>query len=98
MTFGKNSRVFLGSFLLLIISYLIYFIRYPMWQFFTSAEPILAVLILSYFVVLAVALILVKKDMKKSISSVFKLHGYGMILVGWIKLLFSYFFEVYDVY
>jgi membrane protease YdiL (CAAX protease family) len=58
-----------------------------MWQFFASIEPIFAVLILSYFVVLIVALILIKKDMRKTISSVFKLHGYSMVLVGLVLAL-----------
>jgi membrane protease YdiL (CAAX protease family) len=82
MSFEKGWRVFLGSFLLLIISYLVYSVRYPIWQFFTSIEPIFIVLILSYSIVLAVALVLIKKDVKKSLHEVFKFRGYRMILAG----------------
>ena len=91
MSLEKGWRVFLGSFLLLIISYLVYFIRYPMWQFFTSIEPIFAFLILSYFIVLVVALVLIKKDMKKQFHEVFKFRGYRMILAG---LAFAILFQV----
>jgi membrane protease YdiL (CAAX protease family) len=73
-------RVFLGSFLLLVISYSIYFIRYPVWSW--TLEPIFAVLILSYFVVLVTALILLKKDLKKSLSSFFSFHSSRLVLVG----------------
>jgi len=82
MTIEKGWRVFLGSFVLLIVSYLIYFVRYPMWQSFVSVEIINALSILSYFIILAVALLLLKKDSKKSLSSVFKYKGSTMILVG----------------
>ena len=82
MTIEKGWRVFLGSFVLLIVSYLIYFVRYPMWQSFVSVEIINALSILSYFIILAVALFLLKKDSKKSLSSVFKYKGSTMILVG----------------
>ena len=78
----KGWRVFLGSFIILIISYSIYFIRYPMWQFFTSVESIFLILILSYFAVLIVALFLLKRDSKKSLSNVFKCSSYSMVLVG----------------
>ena len=70
MSLGKGWRAFLGSFLLLMISYLFYFVRYPMWQFFTSIEPIFAVLILSYSIILIVALVLIKRDMKESLQKV----------------------------
>ncbi len=82
MSLGKGWRAFFGSFLLLMISYLLYLVRYPMWQFFTSIEPIFAVLILSYSIILVVALVLIKKDMKESLQEVFKFRGYRMILTG----------------
>jgi len=82
MTSENGLRVFLGSLFLLIISYLVYFARYPMWQFFTSVEPIFVMLILSYFVVLVVALFLLKKDSKKSLSGVFMNSSGSTILVG----------------
>ena len=78
----KGWRVFLGSFILLFVSYLIYFVRYPMWQSFVPVEIINALLILSYFIVFVVALFLLKKDSKKPLSSVFKNKGSVMILVG----------------
>ena len=78
----KGWRVFLGSFIILIVSFFIYFIRYPIWQFLTTVEPIIVMMVLSYFVVLIVALFLLKKDSKKSLSEVFKSSGSSMILVG----------------
>ncbi len=88
MTAEKGWRVFLGSFIILIISFFIYFIRYPIWQFLTTVEPIIAMMILSYFVVLIVALFLLKKDSKKSLSEVFKNNSSSMILVGVFFALF----------
>jgi membrane protease YdiL (CAAX protease family) len=75
-------RVFLGPFALLILSYLIYFVRYPVWQSFVSAEVINAVLILSYSIVLVAALFLLKEDSKKSLASVFENKGSLFIFVG----------------
>jgi membrane protease YdiL (CAAX protease family) len=73
-------RVFLGPLLILILSYVIYSVRYPIWSW--AVEPIFAALILSYFVVLVAALALLKKDMRKSLSSVFSFHGLRLVLVG----------------
>lgn len=84
MASSNGLRVFLGSFLLLIISYLVYFARYPMWQFFTSVEPMFVILISSYIVVLVVALFLLKKDSKKSLSEVFTNNSSSTILIGMI--------------
>jgi len=58
----------------------IYFVHYPIWSW--TVEPIFAVLILSYFVVLVTALAFLKKDMKKSLSNVFSFHGLRLVLVG----------------
>ena len=80
MASQKAWRVFLGSFLLLVTSYAIYFVRYPIWGW--SVEPIFAVLILSYLVILVLALILIKKDLKKSLSSFFGFHGSQLVVVG----------------
>jgi membrane protease YdiL (CAAX protease family) len=82
MSFEKSWRVFLGSFILLIVSYLIYFIRYPMWKSFVSVEVISVLLMLSYLIVLLIALFLLKKDSKKSLSSVFRNKGNLFILIG----------------
>jgi len=68
----NGRRVLLGPFIILVISFFIYFIRYPMWQYFTAIEPIFGMLIISYLTVLIVSLFLLKKDSKKSLSSVFK--------------------------
>jgi len=82
MPIEKNWRVFLGSFVLLIVSYLIYFVRYPMWQSFVSVEVISVLSVLSYFIVLLIALFLLKRDSKKSLSSVFENKGSLFILIG----------------
>ena len=84
MNSSRGWRVFLGSFILLIISYLIYFVRYPMWNFFSAIEPIFVFSFLSYFVVFIIALILLKKDSGKSLSSVFKKKDSFMILMGFV--------------
>ena len=81
MSHEKGWRVFLGSFILLIVSYLIYFVRYPMWNS-SFVEPIFAISFLSYFAVFLLALLLLKKDSKKSLSGVFRNKGNLMILIG----------------
>jgi membrane protease YdiL (CAAX protease family) len=58
----------------------IYFVRYPIWGW--AVEPIFVVLILSYLVVLIFALVFLKKDMKKTLSSVFRFHGLRLVLIG----------------
>ena len=78
----KTWRVFLGSFILLIVSYTIYFVRYPMWQSFVSVELISLLLMLSYFIILLVACFFLKKDSKKVLSNVFKHKGPRFILAG----------------
>jgi hypothetical protein len=78
----KSSRVFLGSFILLFISYLIYFVRYPMWQSLVSVEIISILSMISYLIVFLIALFLLKKDSKKLLSSVFKNKGSLFILIG----------------
>lgn len=82
MNSEREWRVFLGSLILLVVSYLIYFVRYPMWQSFVSVEAICAISILSYFIVLVVALFLLKKDSKKSLLEVFRNKGSIAIVVG----------------
>jgi len=79
----KNGlRVLLGPFIILIISFFIYFIRYPLWQYFTAIEPIFVMLISSYLIVLVVAIFLLKQDSKKSLSNVFYNCNIRMILIG----------------
>lgn len=82
MNSSSAWRVFLGSFILLITSYIIYFVRYPMWNFFSNIEPIFVFSFLSYFVVFVTALILLKKDSRKSLSNLFKNKSSLMILMG----------------
>ncbi len=67
---------------MLFVSYVIYFVRYPMWSSFSFVEPIFVLSFLSYFIVFTVALILLKKDSRKSLSSVFKKKDNSMILMG----------------
>ena len=80
MNSRRGWRVFLGPLLLLVVSYVIYFVRYPIWGW--TLEPIFAVLILSYLVILVLALVLLKKDLKKSLSTVFRFHGLQLVLIG----------------
>jgi membrane protease YdiL (CAAX protease family) len=82
MSSEKAWRVLFGSFLLLLLSYLIYFLRYPMWQFFSTLEPIFVVIFLSYFIIFTVALLLLRKDSKKKLSDVFKNNSDLMIMSG----------------
>ena len=82
MNSEKVWRVLLGSVLLLLLSYLIYFIRYPMWQFFSTLEPIFAIMLLSYFIIFSVALLLLRKDSRKSLSDVFKINSNLVLLSG----------------
>lgn len=78
----RSYRSFLSVFVLLAVSFLIYFVRYPMWEFFSFIEPIFALEFLSYFIVFVVALLLLKKDSRNSLSSVFRNKGSFMVLMG----------------
>ena len=82
MSSEKAWRVLFGSVLLLLLSYLIYFLRYPMWQFFSTLEPIFAIMFLSYFIIFIVAVLLLRKDSKRNLSDVFKNNSNLMILSG----------------
>ncbi len=82
MNSEKAWRVLLGSVLLLLLSYLIYFIRYPIWQFFSTLEPIFAIMFLSYFIIFSAALLLLRKDSRKNLSDVFKNNNSLMLLSG----------------
>ncbi|MBS7632802.1 CPBP family intramembrane metalloprotease [Candidatus Bathyarchaeota archaeon] len=75
-------RVSLGAILLLVVSYMIYLLRYPLWWIFTSVEQVFVMLIASYSVVLFLALFLLRKDSKKSLSSIFKAVNRRMVLFG----------------
>lgn len=78
----RRYRSFLGALILLAVSFLIYFVRYPMWEFFAFMEPIFALEFLSYFIIFMVALLALKKDSRKSLSSVFRNKGSFMVLMG----------------
>lgn len=82
LVFRSGWRVFLGAILLLVVSYLVYLLRYPLWWLFTYVEQLFVMLIASYSVVLIFALFLLKKDSKKSLSTVFKNGSISMIIVG----------------
>jgi membrane protease YdiL (CAAX protease family) len=82
MNSEKAWRVLFGSILLLLVSYLIYFIRYPMWQFFSTLEPIFAVMFLSYFIIFVIALVLLRNDSRKKLLDVFQNRSTSMILAG----------------
>lgn len=82
MSSENGWKVFLGAILLLVISYSIYLLRYPLWWAFTSVEQIFIMLIVSYSIVLILALFLLKRDSKKSLSTVFKNSNISMIIIG----------------
>ena len=82
MASESGWRVFLGTLVLLVFSYVIYQLRYPLWFSLKYVESIFVMLILSYFAVFILALFLLKKDSKKSLSKVFKTKSHKMILVG----------------
>ena len=82
MSIESRLRVFLGPFILLVVSYLIYLLRYPLWYSLKFVESIFVMLILSYLIVLMLALFLLKKDSKKSLSNVFTARSHLMVLVG----------------
>ena len=80
----------MGPFILLILIYLVWFVRYPAWRWFESVEPLFLMLILSYFVVLLFSIFFLKKDAKKSLSRVFKMRNYRMVLIG---IVFAFLFQ-----
>jgi membrane protease YdiL (CAAX protease family) len=78
----SDWRVFFGSLLLLFVSYVIYQLRYPLWYSLKYVESIFVMLTLSYFAVFILALLLLKKDSKKSLASVFKASGHSTVFAG----------------
>jgi len=77
----KDLRIFLGPLLLLIFSYVIYQFRYPLWFSLKHVESIFLMLILSYLAVFILALFLLKKDSKKSLSKMFGVKNHKMVIV-----------------
>ena len=86
----SSWKTILDPTVLLFVSYLICLICYPLWTFFKSAEPVFVMMILSYFAVLPLALFLLKKDSKRSLSTVFKMISHSTVLVGIILALLYY--------
>lgn len=87
MSSESGWRTLLGPFTLLIIVFLMYFVRYPMWRCFVYVEPLFLMLISSYFVVLLLSLFFLKKDSKRSLAEVFRINSRTGILVGIISAL-----------
>ena len=83
MSSEKNWKIFLGPILLLVVSFLIYLLRYPLWWAIIFVEQIFVMLILSYGAVLILALFLLKYDSKSSLI-LFKKTRYVWVLVGLI--------------
>jgi membrane protease YdiL (CAAX protease family) len=91
LTSENNWKVFLGPFLLLILIYFVWLVRYPMWHLSDFIEPVFLMLISSYSAVLLFSIFFLKKDAKKPLSQVFKIHGYATPLIG---IGFSFLFQV----
>jgi membrane protease YdiL (CAAX protease family) len=72
--------VFLGVIFLLLLSFTIYFVRYPIWSW--TVEPIMVALILSYAAVLTTALALLKLDLKRRLHEVLAFHDWQIMLLG----------------
>ena len=75
-------REVLCPFLLLVLVYLVWFMRNPMWGLFEFVEPLFLMLILSHLVVLVLSLFFLKKDAGRSLSEVFRVGSYGVISVA----------------
>lgn len=91
MTSEARLRVLIGPCFLLVLIYLIWFVRYPIWQLFSFIEPIFLLLIVSYFIVLIFSLLFLRSDAKKSSSQVFKIHSFAMPLFG---VIFAFLFQI----
>ena len=91
MALKNGLRVFIGSLLLLAISYVIYVVRYPMWSITSPVELPYIGMFLTYFAVFAVALVLIKKDMKAKLTDIFKFKDARIVLLG---LLLAVLFQV----
>ncbi|MHA2314343.1 MAG: CPBP family intramembrane glutamic endopeptidase [Candidatus Hermodarchaeia archaeon] len=83
MSSEKAWRVILGPILLLVVTLLIYLLRYPMWWTVPFVEQIFVMLILSYGAVLILALFLLRYDSKSPLAF-FKKTRYTLVLVGLI--------------
>lgn len=90
MVTKSRIKAFTGPVLLLIVTYIIYFLRYPLWTFFTSVEPIFLMLTASYAVTFLLALCLIKKDSKQSLKTVFKPKNSKNVTFTMLLVLFYY--------
>jgi len=91
MTSKNGLRTLSCPIFLLILIYLVWFARYPIWQLFENIEPLFLVLILSYSAVLLLSMLFLKKEAKKEVfSEVVKLHSYNVIMVG---IVFAFLFQ-----
>jgi len=90
VTLKNGLRALLYPFLLLILIYSVWYLRYPLWQWFEFVEPIFLMLVLSYLVVLLFSIFFLKKEAKRSLSEVFKVRSRGTILLG---VIFAFLFQ-----
>ncbi|MFX1562399.1 MAG: lysostaphin resistance A-like protein [Promethearchaeota archaeon] len=81
-TSSSDWRVFLGPLVLICLIYAVWILRYPFWWFFTAVEPIFLMLIISYAIVLLLAMMFLKKDAQKTLSVVFKWTNSTRVLIG----------------
>ncbi len=90
MVSRRGLRASLCPLLLLILIYLVWFVRYSIWQGFKSVEPLFLMLILSYFMVLLLSILFLKREAKKPLSEVFKVRSYGVISIA---MVFAFVFQ-----
>jgi membrane protease YdiL (CAAX protease family) len=70
----RNNGKVVWPFVLLAFVFLVWFIRYPLWNELNNLELIFLMMIGSYLVILTFSLFLLKKDSKKSLTQVFKIR------------------------
>jgi len=78
----QTKKILFGPFLLLILIYLIWLVRYPVFWLFEFVEPLFIALILSYLAVLLFSVLFLKKGAKRSLLEVFKFDNKNSIFVG----------------
>jgi len=91
LTSENRLRVLIGPCFLLGLIYLVWFVRYPIWQSFGFIEPVFLLLIASYFIVLILSLLFLKKDAKKLLSQLFKIRNRTTLLFG---LFLAFLFQI----
>jgi membrane protease YdiL (CAAX protease family) len=78
----RNGGKVFWPFVLLALIFLIWFIRYPLWNSLSNLELIFLMMIASYFIIFSLSLLFLKKDAKKSLRQVFKIRGRKMPLLS----------------